>query len=485
MKNLKSILHAIPVQEVVGQLDVEVVSLCFDSRQVVFGSLFIAVRGVHTDGHLFIEKAIAFGARAVIVEELPTETLDSVVYIVVADSALALGIVASNFYDNPSKKLKLVGVTGTNGKTTVATLLFQLFSELGYHVGLLSTVQNQIGDRIIPATHTTPDPIQLNHLLSEMVEEGCDYCFMEVSSHAVVQQRIAGLKFTGAIFTNITHDHLDFHKTFSSYIKAKKKFFDDLDTAAFALTNEDDRNGQVMLQNTFAYKKTYGLHSGADFSARIVESHFDGMLMNIDGYDVWVKLVGGFNAYNLLAVYGAAILLEQETVRVLTAMSVLTGAEGRFETMKAPNGVFGIVDYAHTPDAVENVLQTIEKLRNESQQIITVLGCGGDRDKTKRPEMSQSALRYSDRLIITSDNPRTEDPFVIIKEMEAGVAPEQKSKVLSIADRKEAIRVAYQLAKPGDIIVIAGKGHEKYQEVNGVRHHFDDKEILELTFNEE
>ncbi|MBB2952618.1 MULTISPECIES: UDP-N-acetylmuramoyl-L-alanyl-D-glutamate--2,6-diaminopimelate ligase [Sphingobacterium] len=485
MKNLKSILHAIPVQEVVGQLDVEVVSLCFDSRQVVFGSLFIAVRGVHTDGHLFIEKAIAFGARAVIVEELPTETLDSVVYIVVADSALALGIVASNFYDNPSKKLKLVGVTGTNGKTTVATLLFQLFSELGYHVGLLSTVQNQIGDRIIPATHTTPDPIQLNHLLSEMVEEGCDYCFMEVSSHAVVQQRIAGLKFTGAIFTNITHDHLDFHKTFSSYIKAKKKFFDDLDTAAFALTNEDDRNGQVMLQNTFAYKKTYGLHSGADFSARIVESHFDGMLMNIDGHDVWVKLVGGFNAYNLLAVYGAAILLEQETVRVLTAMSVLTGAEGRFETMKAPNGVFGIVDYAHTPDAVENVLQTIEKLRNESQQIITVLGCGGDRDKTKRPEMSQSALRYSDRLIITSDNPRTEDPLVIIKEMEAGVAPEQKSKVLSIADRKEAIRVAYQLAKPGDIIVVAGKGHEKYQEVNGVRHHFDDKEILELTFNEE
>ncbi|AIM36034.1 UDP-N-acetylmuramoyl-L-alanyl-D-glutamate--2,6-diaminopimelate ligase [Sphingobacterium sp. SG20118] len=484
MKNLKTILHAIPVQEVVGQLDVEVVSLCFDSRQVVLGSLFIAVRGVHTDGHLFIDKAIAFGARAVIVEELPVETLDSVVYIVVADSALALGIVAANFYDNPSKKMKLVGVTGTNGKTTVATLLFQLFTELGYHVGLLSTVQNQIGDRVIPATHTTPDPIQLNYLLHEMVEEGCDYCFMEVSSHAVVQQRIAGLKFTGAIFTNITHDHLDFHKTFNSYIKAKKKFFDDLDTAAFALTNEDDRNGQVMLQNTFAYKKTYGLHSGADFSARIVESHFDGMLLNIDGHDVWVKLVGGFNAYNLLAVYGAAILLEQETVRVLTAMSVLTGAEGRFETMKAPNGVFGIVDYAHTPDAVENVLQTIEKLRNQNQQIITVLGCGGDRDKTKRPEMSQAALRYSNRLIITSDNPRTEDPLVIIKEMEAGVAPEQKSKVLSIADRKEAIRVAYQLAKPGDIIVVAGKGHEKYQEINGVRQHFDDKEILELTFNE-
>ncbi|MEJ5089612.1 UDP-N-acetylmuramoyl-L-alanyl-D-glutamate--2,6-diaminopimelate ligase [Sphingobacterium faecium] len=484
MKNLKSILHAIPVQEVVGQLDVEVVSLCFDSRQVVFGSLFIAVRGVHTDGHLFIDKAIAFGARAVIVEELPVETLDSVVYIVVADSALALGIVAANFYDNPSKKMKLVGVTGTNGKTTVATLLFQLFTQLGYHVGLLSTVQNQIGDRVIPATHTTPDPIQLNHLLSEMIEEGCDYCFMEVSSHAVVQQRIAGLKFTGAIFTNITHDHLDFHKTFSSYIKAKKKFFDDLDTAAFALTNEDDRNGQVMLQNTFAHKKTYGLHSGADFSARIVESHFDGMLMNIDGHDVWVKLVGGFNAYNLLAVYGAAILLEQETVRVLTAMSVLTGAEGRFETLKAANGVFGIVDYAHTPDAVENVLQTIEKLRNQSQHIITVLGCGGDRDKTKRPEMSQAALRYSDRLIITSDNPRTEDPLTIIKEMEAGVAVEQRSKVLSIADRKEAIRVAYQLAKPGDIIVVAGKGHEKYQEVNGIRYHFDDKEILELTFNE-
>ncbi|UIR56472.1 UDP-N-acetylmuramoyl-L-alanyl-D-glutamate--2,6-diaminopimelate ligase [Sphingobacterium sp. SRCM116780] len=485
MKNLKSILHAIPVQEVVGQLDVDVVSLCFDSRQVVFGSLFIAIRGVHTDGHLYIDKAIAFGARAVIVEELPADTLDTVVYIVVADSSFALGIVASNFYDNPSKKMKLVGVTGTNGKTTVATLLFQLFSQLGYHVGLLSTVQNQIGERIIPATHTTPDPIQLNHLLSDMVEEGCDYCFMEVSSHAVIQQRIAGLKFAGAIFTNITHDHLDFHKTFGNYIKAKKKFFDDLDTAAFALTNEDDKNGQVMLQNTFAHKKTYGLHSGADFKAKVVESHFDGMLLNIDNHDVWVKLVGGFNAYNLLAVYGAAILLEQETIRVLTALSVLTGAEGRFETIKAPNGVFGIVDYAHTPDAVENVLETIEKLRQQSQQIITVLGCGGDRDKTKRPEMSEAALRYSDRLIITSDNPRTEDPLVIIKEMEAGVPAEKRNKVLSIADRKEAIRVAYQLAKSGDIIVVAGKGHEKYQEINGVRHHFDDREILELTFNEQ
>lgn len=486
MMDLKKVLHAIPVQQVVGNLEeVDVHSLCFDSRKVELGSLFIAVRGVQTDGHLFVDKAITSGARAVIVEELPKETLDSVAYILVADSAYALGVAAANFYGNPSEQLKLVGVTGTNGKTTVATLLFQLFTELGYHVGLLSTVQNQIGTKIIPATHTTPDPIQLNKLLRDMVDDGCDYAFMEVSSHAVVQERIAGLVFAGAIFTNITHDHLDFHKTFDNYIKAKKKFFDDLDANAFALTNADDRNGQVMLQNTVAHRKSYGLRSGADFKAKVIESHFDGMLMSVDGQEVWVKLIGDFNAYNLLAVYAAAILLEQETVKVLTALSTLKGAEGRFDTMKSASGVFGIVDYAHTPDAVENVLKTISSLRRPEQKIITVLGCGGDRDKTKRPEMAEAALRYSDRFLITSDNPRTEDPYLIIRDIEAGVAADQKAKTLSIADRKEAIRTAYQLANPGDIILVAGKGHEKYQDVNGVKHHFDDKEVLENTFNEQ
>jgi len=484
MKKLKDILHAIPVQEVVGQLDVEVATLCFDSRVATAGSLFIAIRGVHTDGHLFLAKAIGSGCRLVMVEAIPEEKVDEVTYILVADTAYALGIAASNFYDNPSADLKLVGVTGTNGKTTIATSLFNLFDKLGYHVGLLSTVQNQVGERIIPATHTTPDPITLNALLREMVDEGCDYCFMEVSSHAVVQQRIAGLRFAGGIFSNITHDHLDFHLTFDNYIKAKKKFFDDLDRYAFALTNADEKNGAVMLQNTFAHKKTYGLKSNADFKAKIIESHFDGMLLNIEGHEVWVKLVGGFNASNLMAVYGTAILLEQETMKVLTALSQISGAEGRFETIKATNGIIGIVDYAHTPDAVENVLSTIQNLRQKGQHIITVLGCGGDRDKTKRPEMAAVAAKMSDKVIITSDNPRTEDPLQIITDMEAGVPADKKKNVFSIADRREAIRAACHLAQPGDIVLVAGKGHEKYQDVNGVKNHFDDKEELEKTFNE-
>ncbi|QQT24312.1 MULTISPECIES: UDP-N-acetylmuramoyl-L-alanyl-D-glutamate--2,6-diaminopimelate ligase [Sphingobacterium] len=484
MIKLKDILHAIPVQEVVGQLDVEVTSLCFDSRQANEGSLFVAVRGVHTDGHLFIEKAIQQGCTLIMVEEMPEEKNEGVTYMMVADTAYALGIAAGNFYGNPSRELKLVGVTGTNGKTTIATLLFNLFTALGYHVGLLSTVQNQIGDRIIPATHTTPDPVALNALLREMVDEGCDYCFMEVSSHAVVQQRIAGLRFAGGIFSNITHDHLDFHKTFDNYIKAKKKFFDDLDRFAFALTNGDEKNGSVMLQNTFAHKKTYGLKGVADFKAKIIESHFDGMLLNIEGHEVWVKLVGEFNAYNILAVYGAAILLEQETVKVLTALSQITGAEGRFEAITSKNGVIGIVDYAHTPDAVANVLSTINNLRKKEQQIITVLGCGGDRDKTKRPEMAEVAAKMSDKVIITSDNPRTEDPVQIIKDMEPGIPADRKKNVFSITDRKEAIRAACHLAQPGDIVLVAGKGHEKYQDINGVKHHFDDREELEKTFNE-
>ncbi|TDS16127.1 UDP-N-acetylmuramoyl-L-alanyl-D-glutamate--2,6-diaminopimelate ligase [Sphingobacterium paludis] len=482
---LKELLHAIPVKQLEGPLDVDVHSICFDSRKVGKGTLFVAVRGVQTDGHLFVATAVEHGASVIVLEELPNELDSAVTYILVDDTSYVLGLLATNFYGDPSKELKLVGVTGTNGKTTVATLLFNLFEKLGYHVGLISTVENKIGDRIIPSTHTTPDPIALNELLRDMVNDGCDYCFMEVSSHAVVQQRIAGLRFAGGIFSNISHDHLDFHGTFDNYIKAKKKFFDDLDRYAFALTNADDRNGAVMLQNTFAHKKTYGLKSMCDFKARVVESHFDGMLLTIDGHDVWVKLVGGFNAYNLLAVYGAAILLEQETVKVLTAMSEIQGAEGRFEVVRSRNDITGIVDYAHTPDAVENVLTTIRELRSGNQQIITVLGCGGDRDKTKRPEMAAVAVRMSDRVIITSDNPRTEDPLQIIRDMEAGVDAKDKKNVFTIAERQEAIRAACHLAQAGDIVLVAGKGHEKYQEIKGVRHHFDDKEVLEQTFNEQ
>lgn len=482
---LKGLLHAIPVLQVIGSLDVEVNAITFDTRQVQQGSLFVAVRGVHTDGHLYLAKAIESNAAVVVLEDLPEDINSEVTYIKVSDSAYALGIIAGNFYGNPSQNLKLVGVTGTNGKTTVATLLFNLFKQMGYHVGLLSTVENRIGSTVVPATHTTPDPVALNKLLCQMVDDGCDYCFMEVSSHAIVQQRIVGLRFAGGIFTNITHDHLDFHGTFDNYIKAKKKFFDDLDGFAFALTNVDDKNGNVMLQNTFAHRKTYGLQNMADFKAKVLESHFDGMLLQIDAHDLWVKLVGGFNAYNLLAVYASAILLEQETQKVLVALSEISGAEGRFETVRSKSGIVGIVDYAHTPDAVENVLETVKDLRNAGQQIITVLGCGGDRDKTKRPEMANVALKYSDKLIITSDNPRTEDPVQIIKDMEVGISPEKKKNTFSITDRREAIRAAVHLANPGDIVLVAGKGHEKYQEINGVRHHFDDREELENTFNEQ
>lgn len=485
MTPLKDILHGIPVRQVTGNLNVSVTQLCFDSRRAEAGSLFVAVRGVHTDGHRYIDQVIKQGAAAVLCEELPTDLHDEVTYIQVADTAFALGVSAANYYGNPSRKLKLVGVTGTNGKTTVATLLFKLFRELGYEAGLLSTVQNQIGDRIVEATHTTPDPVALNALMADMVAAGCDYCFMEVSSHAIVQQRIAGLNFAGGIFTNITHDHLDFHRTFDAYIKAKKAFFDGLDRYAFALSNVDDKNGLVMLQNTFAHKRTYGLKQMADFKAKVVESHFEGMLLQLDGHEVWVKLVGGFNAYNLLAVYGAAILLEQETVKVLTALSKLTGAEGRFDVAISKKGVIGIVDYAHTPDAVKNVLETIQGLRKAGEQIVTVLGCGGDRDKAKRPEMAAVAVAHSDKLIITSDNPRTEDPMQIIHDMEAGIPEGSRRRVFSIADRREAIRAACHLAQPGDIVLIAGKGHEKYQEINGKRYDFDDKAILTTAFNEQ
>jgi len=485
MRELKHILHGIPVRHIAGALDIGVSAVCFDSRQAKPGSLFVAVAGTQTDGHLYIDQAVSRGASAVLCERVPENPDRGVTFIQVDDSAFALGVSASNFYGNPSKRLRLVGITGTNGKTTIATLLYNLFSKMGYGVGLISTVRNLVGDREVPATHTTPDPLTLNHLLHDMVEAGCDFCFMEVSSHAIVQQRIAGLHFAGGIFSNITHDHLDFHKTFDEYIRAKKMFFDGLDRSAFALSNADDRNGQVMLQNTFAHRKTYGIRSMADFRAKIIESHFEGMLLYLDGQEIWVKPVGEFNAYNVLAAYGAAILLEQETMKVLTALSSVTGAEGRFETVISPAGVVGIVDYAHTPDAVRNVLETIQALRRDSAQVITVLGCGGDRDRAKRPKMAAVAVDLSNKVILTSDNPRSEDPLQIIREMETGIPDNKRRQVFSIADRREAIRAACHLAQPGDIVLVAGKGHEKYQEINGQRLAFDDKAVLNETFNEQ
>lgn len=480
---LQDLLYGVAIKSLVGKPDQEVSALAFDSRQVKTGTLFFAIKGTVADGHQYIEQTITAGATVIICETLPTTLNPLVTYVEVDNSSVALGVVASNFYDNPSTKLKLIGVTGTNGKTTIATLLFQLFRELGNGVGLISTVQNHINDTIIPATHTTPNPIALNALLQDMVNEDCTYCFMEVSSHAVVQHRIAGLIFGGGIFSNITHDHLDFHHTFDNYLKAKKEFFDQLPKSAFALTNADDKNGMVMLQNTKASKKTYALKQMADFKAKILENKFSGLNLAIDEVDVYFKMVGSFNAYNLLAAYGTAVLLDQDKLEVLTVLSTLTGAEGRFDYMVSGQGVIGIVDYAHTPDAVQNVLSTIANIRKGTEQVITVIGCGGDRDKTKRPIMAQVACDWSDKVILTSDNPRTEDPQSIIVEMEQGVSPTNQRKTLSILDRKEAIKTACHIAKPGDIILIAGKGHEKYQEINGVRHHFDDKEVLTEQLN--
>lgn len=478
MKKLKDLLYGVALQQVEGSTDIGINALAFDSRLVQEGTLFVAIKGTQSDGHDYISKAIELGAKAILCENWPTDLQANVHYIKVEQTAKALGIVAANFYDNPSAELKLVGLTGTNGKTTTATLLFQLFRDLGYKTGLLSTVQNQINDEISPSTHTTPDPIALNQLLRTMVNAGCDYCFMEVSSHAVAQHRIAGLTFSGGVFTNLTHDHLDFHQTFDAYLKAKKTFFDELPKTAFALTNADDKNGLVMLQNTKAYAKTYSLKHLADYRAKLIENQFSGLLLNIDDEEVWFKLVGSFNAYNLLAVYATAMLLEQDKLKVLTSLSRLQGAEGRFDYVLADNGVVGIVDYAHTPDAVLNVLNTIRDIRKGTEQVITIIGCGGDRDKTKRPIMAQVACEGSDKVILTSDNPRSENPEEIIREMEAGVSPSNKRKALSITDRREAIKTACHLAQPGDIILLAGKGHEKYQDILGVKHPFDDKEIL-------
>jgi UDP-N-acetylmuramoyl-L-alanyl-D-glutamate--2,6-diaminopimelate ligase len=482
MMLLKDICKGITDPALLKAPEQEISALVFDSRKVKPGSLFFAVRGTLVDGHLFIDQAIASGAVAVICEAIPEVQNSAVTYIKVADASAALGFAAANFYNHPSKKIKLVGVTGTNGKTTIATLLFQLFHDLGYKCGLLSTVENRINNEVISATHTTPDPIALNHLLNEMVNAGCDYAFMEVSSHAIVQHRISGLAFVGGIFSNLTHDHLDFHKTFDAYIKAKKRFFDELPNTAFALTNLDDKNGLVMLQNTKAHQKTYALKSMADFKAKIIENQFGGLLLNIDNQEVWFKLVGSFNAYNLLSVYAAAMLLEQDKEKVLTVLSRLSGAEGRFNYLISSKKVIGIIDYAHTPDAVQNVLSTINDIRKGNEQVITVIGCGGDRDKTKRPIMASVACEWSDKVILTSDNPRSEEPDQIIRDMEAGITPDQQRKVFAIADRKEAIKAACHLAQPEDIILLAGKGHEKYQEIKGVKYPFDDKQILAEQF---
>lgn len=475
---LQDLLYGVAIKSLAGKPNQTVNALTFDSREVKNGTMFFAIKGTAADGHTYIEQTINAGAAVIVCETLPTTLADEVTYVQVEDTSVALGIVASNFYGNPSAKLKLVGVTGTNGKTTIATLLFQLFTGLGYRVGLISTVQNHINDQIVPSTHTTPNPIALNALLQDMVTADCAYCFMEVSSHAVVQHRIAGLTFAGGIFSNITHDHLDFHGTFDNYLKAKKAFFDQLPKAAFALTNTDDKNGMVMLQNTKATKKSYALKQMADFKAKILENKFSGLYLTVDHIDVYFKMVGSFNAYNLLACYATAILLAQDQLKVLTILSNLSGAEGRFDYIVSKDGVIGIVDYAHTPDAVQNVLSTIANIRTGNEQVITVLGCGGDRDKTKRPIMAQVACDWSDKVILTSDNPRTEDPQTIIAEMEKGVSPTNQRKTVSITDRKAAIQTACHMARPGDIILVAGKGHEKYQDINGVKHHFDDKEVL-------
>ncbi|MFH1004971.1 MAG: UDP-N-acetylmuramoyl-L-alanyl-D-glutamate--2,6-diaminopimelate ligase [Bacteroidota bacterium] len=478
MKLLRDILYKAGIVEISGSTLISIASICSDSRKAETNSLFIATCGTQNDGHEFIKQAIIAGAVAVVCEEFPSHIDKNVTYIKVNDSNESLGIIASNFFDNPSEKLKIIGITGTNGKTTVATLLYYLFLSLGYNVGLLSTIVYRINEKTFRATHTTPDAIQINQLLMQMVNAGCEYCFMEVSSHAVIQKRISGLNFSGAVFTNITHDHLDYHKTFDEYIKAKKKFFDNLNKNSFALINKDDQNGLVMIQNTYASKKTYGLKSTADFRCKVIENQFTGLLLNVDGTEMWSKLIGSFNAYNLLAVYATAVLLGEEKMNVLTKMSNLNSVEGRFQYIRSESGITGIVDYSHTPDALVNVIKTIQNIRSGNGKIITVVGCGGNRDTLKRPVMARIACEESDKVILTSDNPRNEDPNEIIQQMQVGVERKYLKKVLSIVDRREAIKTAYSLASAGDIILVAGKGHEKYQDIKGVKHPFDDMQML-------
>jgi len=476
LKNVKPIA-------VHGDIDIDIKGVNIDSRKIENGHLFIAMKGTQVDGHKFIDKAITLGATAILLEDMPETLEDKVTYVQVKSTEEDAGKVATLFYGDPSKKLKLVGVTGTNGKTTIATLLYEMFREFGYKVGLLSTVCNYIDDKAIPADHTTPDPIELNRLLGDMVAEGCEYAFMECSSHAIHQRRISGLDFTGAIFTNLTRDHLDYHKTFENYRNAKKMFFDDLSKNAFAITNADDKNGMIMVQNTKATIKTYSIKRMADFRAKILECHFEGMYLEIDGKEVGVQFIGKFNVSNLLAVYGAAVMLGKKPEDILVALSTLKSVNGRLEPIQSPEGYTAIVDYAHTPDALENVLAAIhEVLDTKGGHIITVCGAGGHRDKGKRPLMAQEAVKQSDTVILTSDNPRDEDPQAIINDMLAGLDTKQKKKVLNIVDRKEAIRTAAMMAKKGDVILVAGKGHENYQEINGVKHHFDDHEVIREIF---
>jgi len=483
MSTLKHILNNVSTLAIAGNAMAEVTAVCIDSRRVVSGALFIAVKGLVTDGHAFIDKAIALGATSVVCEHMPDVQVQGVTFVKVSDCAAVAGVIAAAFYGHPSHEMTVVGVTGTNGKTTVATLLFRLFEAMGYRCGLLSTVQNHIHDQVISATHTTPDAVSVQELLGRMRSAGCDYVFMEVSSHAIHQHRIAGIRFAGGIFTNITHDHLDYHKTFDEYIRVKKAFFDGLPEDAFALTNADDKRGMVMLQNTAATRNTYSLRVPGTFKGKVLENHFSGLVMNVDGHEAHFRMIGTFNAYNLLAVYGTAVLLGKDRMQALAVLSGLHGAPGRFETVLSDNDrILGIVDYAHTPDALLNVLATVNQLRTGGQQLITVIGCGGDRDRTKRPVMGQAACEHSDRAILTSDNPRSEDPEAILNDMEAALTMAQKRKSLRITDRREAIKVACTLAAPGDVILVAGKGHETYQEVKGVRHHFDDREVLMETF---
>ena len=479
---LNEVLKNITPIKIVGNDNVEITGVNIDSRRIKAGHLFVAIRGTQVDGHQFIDKAIELGADAVLCEELPEKLSDHVTYVQVESTEDAVGKVATLFYGNPSHKLKLVGVTGTNGKTTIATLLYNMFRKFGYKVGLLSTVCNYIDDVEVPADHTTPDPIELNELLAKMVEAGCEYAFMECSSHAIHQKRIGGLKFAGGLFTNLTRDHLDYHKTFENYRNAKKAFFDGLPKDAFAITNADDKNGMIMVQNTKATVKTYSIRTMADFRARILECHFEGMYLEIDGREVGVQFIGKFNVSNLLAVYGAAIMLGKKPEDILLVLSTLHSVSGRLEPIHSPEGFTAIVDYAHTPDALANVLNAIHEVLDGKGHVITVCGAGGNRDKGKRPLMAQEAVRQSDKVIITSDNPRFEDPQEIINEMLAGLNEQQMRKVISIVERKEAIRTACMMAQKGDVVLVAGKGHENYQEIKGVKHHFDDKEVLHEIF---
>ena len=478
MKQLKDILYKVGIEAVHGATDITISKIEFDSRKIELNDVFVAIRGTLSDGHDYIEKALSLGAIAVICEEFPSVIVNGVTYIKVKDANEALAFLAANYYENPSENIRLVGVTGTNGKTTIASLLYQLFKKAGYKVGLLSTVKIMVDEQEFKATHTTPDSLTINKYLDLMVQEGCEFCFMEVSSHGVHQKRTEGLRFEGGVFTNLSHDHLDYHNTFAEYRDVKKSFFDNLPKSAIAITNIDDKNGLVMLQNTKAKKLTYALKSYADYKAQILENQLSGLLLKINDNEVWVKLIGSFNAYNLLAIYGVAVELGIEKVEALRLLSELESVSGRFQFIVSDSKITAIVDYAHTPDALENVLKTIEDIRTKNEQLITVVGCGGDRDKTKRPIMANIASSMSDKAIFTSDNPRTENPETIIEEMENGVEPQNFKKTVSILDRKQAIKTACQLANPNDIILIAGKGHETYQEINGVRHDFDDLKIV-------